>query len=157
MSAVPKKWGGPQEGAGRPKGSVGQRTKALREIADRAIQEGVHPLEVMLDNMRFYHERMAVLQTAVVAKVSKVSLKSKEAMELLNEFKELGEARMKAQACAVDAAPYVHPRLSAVAADVNVTHKVEEAEEAFKLIEGSLNAIVTGEIIPKREKNKEKV
>lgn len=148
--------GGAGRGQGRKPGGLNQRTKALRAIADEAIAEGVHPLEVMLDNMRFYHERADVLQTAVLAKVAKVSLKSKEAMELLEEFKELGAARMKAQSCAVDAAPYVHPRLSATSADVTVTHKVEEAEQAFKQIEGALNQMVNGEIIPAREKAKEK-
>ena len=73
---------------------------------------------------------------------------------MLIEFKELGEFRMKAQACAVDAAPYVHPRLSTTQADLNVNIKVEEAAEAFKLIEGSLEAAVTGEIIPPVRKSK---
>lgn len=155
MSAVPKKWGGPQEGAGRPKGSVGQRTKAIRAIADKAIQEGVHPLEVMLDNMRFYHQKADVLQVAILDKVTaKGVLKGEDAMKMLEEFKELGEFRMKAQSCAVDAAPYVHPKLSATSADVTVTHKVEEAEAAFKTIEVALNAAVYGEIIPAREKAK---
>lgn len=142
--------------SGRPVGSVGQKTKMLRAIADKAIAEGVHPLEVMLDNMRFYHQRADVLQTAVLAKVAKVSLKSKEALELLEEFKELGENRMKAQSCAVDAAPYVHPRLSATQVTGEITHKHEEAEQAFKTIEGALEAVVTGDIIPKREKEKVK-
>lgn len=158
MSAVPKKWGGKQEGAGRPVGSIGEKSKMLREIAAKALAAGITPAEVMLDNMRFFHQKADVLQVAILDKVTRKGvLKGDEAMELLAEFKELGEFKMKAQSCAVDAAPYFHARLSAVTADVNVTHKVEEAEAAFKLIEGSLEAIITGEIIPAREKAKEKV
>ena len=156
MGVVPKKWGGPQEGAGRPVGSVSEKTKLLRDIAAKALAEGITPAEVMLNNMRFYYEKADVLQTAIVAKVSKKKLDSGEAMELLEEFKELGENRMKAQKCAVDAAPYFHPTLSSVKVDAEVTHKVEEAEDAFKTIEGVLESMVTGaEIIPpKREKVK---
>lgn len=142
---------------GRPVGSLGEKTKMLREIAAKALAAGITPAEVMLENMRFFHEKADVLQTAVVTKLSKKSLKSEEAMDLLTEFKALGENRMKAQSCAVDAAPYFHSRLSNVTADVQVTHKVEEAQQAFKVIEHALNADVSGEIInPKREKIKEK-
>lgn len=142
---------------GRPDGSVGAKTKMLREIAAKALASGVTPIEVMLENMRFFHQKADVLQTAVVAKLGKKSLKSDEAMELLEEFKELGANRMKAQSCAVDAAPFVHARLSATQISGEITHKHEEAEAAFKVIENSLEAMVTGEIIPSREKVKEKV
>jgi hypothetical protein len=43
------KHGGARPGAGRPTGSASKRT---REIADRAIEEGIAPLEVMLLVMR---------------------------------------------------------------------------------------------------------
>jgi hypothetical protein len=59
---------------------------------------------------------------------------------------------LKAQACAVDAAPYCHPRLSATNVSGEITHKVEEAEQAFKLISGVLNAADSGEIITPRKK-----
>lgn len=142
---------------GRPVGSIGHRTKMLRAVSDKALQKGVAPIEVMLENMRFFHQKADVLQTAVVTKLSKKSLKSEEAMELLLEFKELGANRMKAQSCAVDAAPYVHPRLSATQVTGEITHKHEEVEQAFKTIEHALEAQVTGEIIPARERAKEKL
>lgn len=41
--------GGPRKGAGRPPGSANRKT---REIADRAVQEGVTPLEFLLGVMR---------------------------------------------------------------------------------------------------------
>jgi hypothetical protein len=39
-------------GSGRPPGAISARS---REVAERAIAEGITPLEVMLDNMRFHH------------------------------------------------------------------------------------------------------
>lgn len=142
--------------SGRPVGSVGEKTKLLREIAAKALAAGITPAEVMLENMRFFHEKADVLQTAVITKIGKKKLDSEEAMELLTEFKELGENRMKAQSCAVDAAPYFHSRLSNVTADVNVSVKVEEAEAAFKVIENILDAAVTGDTIMPVKKMKEK-
>lgn len=41
--------GGKREGAGRRAGSI---TKRSREIADKAAQEGITPLEFMLDVLR---------------------------------------------------------------------------------------------------------
>ena len=117
-------------GQGRKPGGLNQRTKALRAVAEKAIAEGVHPLEVMLDNMRFYHEKADVLQVAILDKVTaKGVLKGEDAMKMLNEFRELGEFRMKAQSCAVDAAPYVHPRLSA-------TQGVDRASPSFMMNAG---------------------
>lgn len=139
------------KGAGRPAGSLGSRTKALRAIADEAISAGVTPIEVMLENMRFFHEKADVLQTAVVQKLSAKKITDKDAMELLREFQELGASRLKAQSCAVDAAPYVHPRLSATHAEVNVNIRQEEAKQAFDLIAGAMNAADSGEIIPPKK------
>lgn len=142
---------------GRPTGSLGQRTKALRAIADKALADGITPAEVMLDNMRFYFEKADVLQVAILDKVTtKGVLKGEVAMQMLTDFKELGEFRMKAQSCAVDAAPYFHARLSATQVSGEITHKHQEAADAFKTIEHALDAVVTGEIIPAREKKKEK-
>lgn len=156
MSAVAKKHN--PNPNGRPVGAVGQKTKMLREVSAKALAEGITPAEVMLDNMRFYFEKADVLQTAIVQKVSaKGSLKGEDAMKLLSEFMELGEFRMKAQSCAVDAAPYFHSRLSSTTVSGEITHKHEEAEKAFKTIEHALNEVVYGEIIPDREKKKEKV
>jgi hypothetical protein len=152
MTGRPNKLGG-----GRPKGSVSVRTKFIRAVSDKAIKDGITPLEVMLDNMRFYHQKVDVLQTAILQRVNaKGVIKGEDAMKMLTEFKELGESRMKAQSCAVDAAPYVHARLSSTTVSGEITHTHEEAEKAFKTIEGALDAVVYGEIIPSREKVKEK-
>lgn len=68
--------GGARPGAGRKPGSV---TKRTREIAERAIQEGLTPLEYLLRVLR------------------------DEGMDT--------ETRMDA---AKSAAPYIHPKLSAI-------------------------------------------
>lgn len=68
--------GGKREGAGRPKGS---KTRKNAEIAQRAAEQGITPLEYMLEVMR----------------------------DEANET----SARLDA---AKSAAPYIHPRLSAV-------------------------------------------
>jgi hypothetical protein len=62
----------------------------------------------MLDNMRFVHERAA----EVLAKV--LAGDQADEAETLNTFKELLRLRQVAEEYAKDAAPYVHPRLSAV-------------------------------------------
>lgn len=79
--------GGKRKGAGRKKGSC---TKKTREIANRAIKEGITPLEVMLKAMRAECERVAGLP--------------------LHD-----QDWSKACGYAVSAAPYIHPRLASVA------------------------------------------
>jgi hypothetical protein len=77
--------GGARKGAGRPAGSA---TKRTREIAERAMAEGVTPLEYMLTLMRQESDH----------EDPKVQV-AREAMRF-----EAAKA----------AAPYVHPRLAAV-------------------------------------------
>lgn len=81
--------GGKREGAGRKPGSANIKT---REIADRALSEGVTPLEVILEVMRKAHAA--------------------------GDFD-------KAVACAAQAAPYVHPRLSAIDAKARGSVTIE--------------------------------
>ena len=69
--------GGKRVGAGRKPGSV---TKKTREIADKAMRDGVTPLEVMLEAMREAYRDSGAKAAFVYAK---------------------------------DAAPYLHPRISA--------------------------------------------
>jgi hypothetical protein len=44
--------GGSRPGAGRPKGTENPATRKRREIAEKALQEGISPLEVLLAGMR---------------------------------------------------------------------------------------------------------
>lgn len=77
--------GGARKGAGRKKGSA---TKRTREIADKAAEEGITPLEYMLQIMRGEE----------VSEDEKVQI-AREALRF-----EAAKA----------AAPYMHPRLAAV-------------------------------------------
>ena len=86
--------GGSRKGAGRKKGSVTQRT---REIAERAVEEGITPLEVMLQAMRENHAY------ALEQPVGNTATRERR-LALLAEAAEL----------AMRAAPYMHPRLAAV-------------------------------------------
>lgn len=107
---------------GRKPGGTNARTRAMRAIADEALQSGCHPLEVMLNNMRFYHNEaqgiLAQILAAVKAGGKKLGL---EHLELLGK---LYNTRNEAQKCAVDAAPYVHARLSAIAVSGSVDHRL---------------------------------
>ena len=85
-SKEPNGRGGARKGAGRKLGSA---TKRTREIADRAEEDGITPLEFMLNVMRT--EPSAEL----------------EARDLLQALTMRFEA-------AKAAAPYMHPRLQAV-------------------------------------------
>ena len=61
-----------------------------------------------IPSLRFAHERAA----EVLAKV--LAGDQADEAETLNTFKELLRLRQVAEECAKDAAPYIHPRLSAV-------------------------------------------
>lgn len=78
--------GGARKGAGRKPGSA---TKRTREVADKAASEGITPLEYMLQVMR------------------------SEPSEKL-EGSQLLSALMLRFEAAKAAAPYIHPKLSAV-------------------------------------------
>src|SRR3990167_2971523 len=93
--------GGASPGAGRKSGAP---NKATQERQAEVAASGVTPLEVMLENMRFAHER----GEEVIAKIIEGESANVDALKEL-----LGFRRM-AQDCAKEAAPYVHPRLAAV-------------------------------------------
>jgi hypothetical protein len=94
--------GGERPGAGRKPGSP---TKRRREIIDEAAKDGITPLEVQLRTMR----------------------------ALWDEANKGGtlDFEKAAAACAIakDAAPYLHPRLSNIAAQIEITgHEAALAE-----------------------------
>ncbi len=57
--------GGPRKGAGRKPGAANQKT---REIADKAVQKGITPLEVMLEAMNALRESGDLEKAAGIAK-----------------------------------------------------------------------------------------
>ena len=90
--------GGARNGAGRKPGAA---TKKTRAIADKAAEEGLTPLEVMLDAMTALHRQANALSDGDEAemggrKVNRLSL------------------LVAAADVAKDAAPYMHPRLQAI-------------------------------------------
>jgi hypothetical protein len=99
--------GGARVGAGRKAGSA---TKKTREIADKAAGQGITPLEVMLDNMRFAHSEASGILAQLLSNVSDpADLPAK-----FDALKAVMGYRGMAQEAAKDAAPYLHPRLNAI-------------------------------------------
>lgn len=77
---------------GRKAGSLNRRTLARKEIADKALEQGISPVEVMIDNMRWAYDQ---------------ALKAKKPEKIL-------EYRQLSQNWAEDCANYFHPKLAAI-------------------------------------------
>jgi hypothetical protein len=91
--------GGYRQGAGRKAGSV---TRKTRELAEQFIKSGAAtPLEVMIKTM---HELLEAAEHINAESESDIGAVSEERVKLLN----------MAAAIARYAAPYLHPRLSAI-------------------------------------------
>ena len=108
--------GGKRAGAGR---KVGEVTKKTRAIAERAIAEGISPLEVMLNNMRHFQQvaldAEAILEGLTAEQYSGKVLSPDEQFKLmLAEVKKAAGFRQMAHECARDAASYLHPKLSSI-------------------------------------------
>lgn len=109
-----------------------------REIAEQAARDGVTPLEVMLTNMRWAHnesikvlERLESFMSSEIEAAVALGEENEDndgeeigeagkqrgrgrinvARAIMREFKDM---RKLAQQFAVDAAPYVHPKLASV-------------------------------------------
>ena len=93
-----KSKGGARPGAGRKTGSL---TKRTRQIAEAVATQGITPLEVMMKVMHQLYEHASNVRE-----------------EDLGEKESASEARIKllnmAATVGRHAAPYVHPRLSAI-------------------------------------------
>lgn len=101
--------GGKRQGAGRKAGGASKRT---REVADKAADEGITPLEYMLQIMR----NDEVPKDAEPAQVIALQAMRFEAAKA--------------------AAPYMHPKLSAVEMNAKVTTRTL-AEELAELNEAA--------------------
>ena len=104
--------GGKRPGAGRPKGKPSQKTIARLKIAERATAEGITPLEVMLRTMRALWDQ------------------------------DTADAKLAACSIAKEAAPYLHPRLSAI--EQNTTLKGDTLSELMRAIDGRTTGIADG-------------
>lgn len=113
--------GGPRTGAGRKPGAV---TKKTREIADKAVEQGITPLEVMLGTMR------ELWNTAEKGEIT-VSGEGATA-KILTPM----DYRLLASEVANKAAPFVHPKLANIEAQVSgpdggpVEHEVTVVDES---------------------------
>ena len=90
--------GGKRPGAGRKPGQLNKRTIARQQLASSAASEGISPLEVMLKRMRYY-------DSVVDRELEKGEGADRGIID---------DALKAANDAAKDAAPYLHPRLSAV-------------------------------------------
>lgn len=134
--------GGKRSGAGRPAGAVTKRTRA---VAERAIQEGITPLDVMLENMR--HFRQVALDAEATldgltagefsTQVPQGASPEDQFKFLLSQVKKTAGYRQAAQDAARDAAPYIHPKLASMehtgkdggAIAVSITRYADPASE----------------------------
>lgn len=84
-----------------------------RKKANEINSSGESPLDIMWDNMRFWWKHVRDLEPQLRAMVVNVQDPEarKEAFSLLGQ---LLTARQNAQVCAVDMAPYCHPKLATV-------------------------------------------
>jgi hypothetical protein len=92
--------GGPRTGAGRKPGAV---TKKTREIADKAVEQGITPLEVMLGTMRDLWSK---------AESGEMGMNGEKVITPL-------DYRLQAAEVAHKAAPFVHPKLANVEAQIS--------------------------------------
>ncbi len=105
------------KGAGRSQGSSNEIAPLSRVRAHEIIQTGNAPLDIMLRNMWFWDEHAANLQEQITETMQSMARDGATDEQLEKAKKLLGgflSAREKAQSCAVDAAPYVHPRLQSI-------------------------------------------
>jgi hypothetical protein len=112
--------GGYRPNAGRPPFSGDKKMARVRQITNKMLQQEQVPLRVMMNNMVHYVEEANGIEKQFEAQMAENAARFSEegflkALELLSK---IGDARMKAQKCAVDAAPFIHPKLSNITMDV---------------------------------------
>jgi hypothetical protein len=102
---------------GRPPGAL---TKMSRRKAIELALANRTPLDVMVDNMNFWWDKGKDLGEVLEQQLARISsIKGKEKVkQALSEVNKIAThflaARENAQRCAVDAAPYVHPRFQSI-------------------------------------------
>lgn len=112
--------GGKRAGSGRKSGSL---TVKNREIAERVLANGgLTPLEVILDNMRFYHQASVhlvakLLEQGAPPPMGEPAPDANPNQNVVDALREVLGFRKMAGEAAKEAAPYLHPRLSSVVED----------------------------------------
>jgi hypothetical protein len=135
--------GGLRVGAGRKLGSQNKRTIARVSHAELFRNDGgVVPLGVMIHNMRAAFAAAERADREIKANAIE-GMDPEEAFEtLLAMVNKAIDLRDIAQKYAVDAAPYVHPRLSAVA--FKPPQSADQLSDDATLINGSANTAPPG-------------
>lgn len=123
--------GGYRPNAGRKPASHSKKAQALKKLTDKMIHEEQVPLRVMMNNMVHYVEEANGIEKQFEAQMAENAARFSEdgflkALELLSK---IGDARMKAQKCAVDAAPFIHPKLANITMDVKQQVEVRDITE----------------------------
>lgn len=102
-------FGGKQPGAGRPKGAKNTRTQ---ELVARAAEEGIMPIEVMLNDMRYFYN--------LGENKMRLAEQEPDGKKQAKHFRGALELKTIARDCARDAAPYIHPKLASLQGKVEV-------------------------------------
>lgn len=88
------------------------------EIAADAAAKGITPIEVMLENMRYFHAQAQACARAEQVLANELRATGADVGEVEDATQGLRQAmlqaRVQAQESAKDAAPYIHPRLQAI-------------------------------------------
>jgi hypothetical protein len=125
--------GGAREGSGRKKGSLNKRSAIIAAVAEKiaAGEEGETPLEVMMETMRWLRNQ------AVATEKSKAGVMLDEAGDGSTPIKVYTplQLRMMAADVASKAAPFVHPKLSNI--EANVKGKLEHYEQSLLELDGA--------------------
>ncbi len=136
--------GGPRKGAGRRPGAA---TRVTRRKADELCESKESPLDIMVDNMLFWYRSVKQIEASLSEILVNLDAGDPDQRaEFLKMLKQFMAARENAQKCAVDAAPYVHPRLAAIQFKGEMTHDVQKilgtmtAQEAGEAYADTLKA-----------------
>lgn len=122
------KHGGRRQGAGRKPGAATTRTRAAADRIAATSQAGaiLSPLDVMLENMRFFHAR----GEEALAKLMAMPADAPQS-ERTDVYNDLMKLKGLANEAAKAAAPYAHPRLAAVQVSGGLTLTHEQALAAL--------------------------
>ena len=134
MSKTPRgKHGGVRPGAGRKPGALSLTSRETALKATEAV--GLTPIEVMAKNLLFWD----TLAEDLTEKLREITInfdgdndEVKQAVNaLIKAIDRMVTARERAQQCAVDMAPYRHPRLASITLEGNPDKPVEHVHKGM--------------------------
>lgn len=108
----------PSTSEGQPRISYKRNLPVYRtavKARELASDGGLVPLDVMVWNMRFFANEAETILSGIMEGLAAKRIDNP--VVLLDALKQFTGFRMQAQACAVDAAPYMHHRLSSIVID----------------------------------------